>query len=101
MTKIKSSVSDPQPDPDSGVFWYRIQGLKQRSKMLNHHKKLFYFFHHDLFQWTSFDEKNLYPYITILTLERRLMCGNSIWSIVVRDVKQTEIGQINNALADK
>ena len=23
------------PDPDSGVFWIRIQGLKKRSKMLN------------------------------------------------------------------
>ena len=24
-------------DPDSGVFWIRIQGLKKRSKMLNNH----------------------------------------------------------------
>ena len=34
---INNSVSVSDPDPDSGVFWIRIQGLKKRSKMLHNH----------------------------------------------------------------
>ena len=42
LSNTVTSVSDPDPEPDSGVFSIRIQGLKKRSKMLNNHDK-FYF----------------------------------------------------------
>ena len=28
-TVVSNSVSDPEPDPDSGVLWIRVQGLKK------------------------------------------------------------------------
>ena len=41
MSTLKTSVSNPEPDPDSGAFW--IQGLKKRSKMLNQQKTILLF----------------------------------------------------------
>ena len=58
---IKNSVSDP----DSWVFWIRIQGLKKRSKMLNNHDIILLF--SDFFNILSFnglllnfDDQNLW-----------------------------------------
>ena len=57
------SFSDPEPDPDSGVFWIRIQGLK-KIKMLIHHKIILLFktifLSIDFFWWENLRIINLF-----------------------------------------